>query len=131
MLLVGVDLAPVLEVPWHPQIRRPPLTPETASTMQLSNAADGSWRCSLAETEADVQQKLGTEKRLHQLMGMVLLSRLIAELWMPTSKNTFVSGSLPGNGALRSQAGSASRLYFWCCRRKNNIKRWGNNRRIK
>ncbi|XP_063856062.1 serine/threonine-protein phosphatase 6 regulatory ankyrin repeat subunit B-like isoform X1 [Scylla paramamosain] len=89
LLLVGVDLVPVLEVPWPEQIPRPFLTPGDTTTMQLSNAADGSWRCSFALTEAKVLGTLSPAERQLQLMGKLLLSRLKAERWMPRHKKSF------------------------------------------
>ncbi|XP_063851977.1 ankyrin-1-like isoform X1 [Scylla paramamosain] len=89
LLLVGVDLVPVLEVPWLEQVPRPLLTPEDTTTMQLSNAADGTWRCSFALTEAKVLGTLTPAERQVQLMGKVLLSRLKAEPWMPRHKKSF------------------------------------------
>ncbi|XP_063857510.1 serine/threonine-protein phosphatase 6 regulatory ankyrin repeat subunit A-like isoform X2 [Scylla paramamosain] len=89
LLLVGVDLVPVLEVPWLEQIPRPFLTPGDTTTMQLSNAADGSWRCSFALTEAKVLGTLSPAERHLQLMGKLLLSRLKAERWMPRHKKSF------------------------------------------
>ncbi|XP_045105113.1 serine/threonine-protein phosphatase 6 regulatory ankyrin repeat subunit C-like isoform X2 [Portunus trituberculatus] len=89
LLLVGVDLVPVLEVPWQEEIARPRLTPDSTKTIQLSNAADGSWRCSFAETEAELLKQLKPVERLPQLMGKFLLSSLKAEPWMPQHKKTF------------------------------------------
>ncbi|XP_063856866.1 ankyrin-1-like isoform X2 [Scylla paramamosain] len=89
LLLVGVDLVPVLEVPWLEQVSRPFLTPEDTTTMQLSNAADGTWRCSFALTEAEVLGTLTPAERQVQLMGKVLLSRLKPERWMPRHKKSF------------------------------------------
>ncbi|XP_063852565.1 ankyrin-1-like isoform X2 [Scylla paramamosain] len=89
LLLVGVDLVPVLEVPWLEQVFRPFLTPEDTTTMQLSNAADGTWRCSFALTEAEVLGTLTPAERQVQLMGKVLLSRLKPERWMPQHKKSF------------------------------------------
>ncbi|XP_063883150.1 uncharacterized protein LOC135112580 isoform X2 [Scylla paramamosain] len=89
LLLVGVDLVPVLEVPWLEQVFRPFLTPEDTTTMQLSNAADGTWRCSFALTEAEVLGTLTPAERQVQLMGKVLLSRLKPERWMPRHKKSF------------------------------------------
>ncbi|KAK8371859.1 hypothetical protein O3P69_011830 [Scylla paramamosain] len=89
LLLVGVDLVPVLEVPWLEQISRPFLTPGDTTTIQLSNAADGSWRCSFALTEAKVLGTLSPAERQLQLMGKLLLSRLKAERWMPRHKKSF------------------------------------------
>ncbi|XP_063882615.1 uncharacterized protein LOC135112265 isoform X2 [Scylla paramamosain] len=89
LLLVSVDLVPVLEVPWLEQVSRPFLTPEDTTTMQLSNAADGTWRCSFALTEAEVLGTLTPAERQVQLMGKVLLSRLKPERWMPRHKKSF------------------------------------------
>ncbi|XP_045122024.1 ankyrin-2-like isoform X2 [Portunus trituberculatus] len=89
LLLVGVDLVPVLEVPWLEQVSRPFLTPKDITTMQLSNAADGTWRCSFALTEAMVLEALTPVERQVQLMGKLLLSRLKAEPWMPRHKKSF------------------------------------------
>ncbi|XP_045115723.1 uncharacterized protein LOC123507148 isoform X2 [Portunus trituberculatus] len=89
LLLIGVDLVPVLEVPWLEQVSRPFLTPEDTTTMQLSNASDGTWRCSFALTEAKVLETLSSPERETQLMGKVLLSRLKAEPWMPQHKKSF------------------------------------------
>ncbi|XP_045105073.1 uncharacterized protein LOC123500419 [Portunus trituberculatus] len=90
LLLIGVDLVPVLEVPWVEHISRPFLTPEDTKTMQLSNAADGTWRCSFALTEAKVLESLSPAERQVQLLGKVLLSRLKAEPWMPYHKKKFL-----------------------------------------
>ncbi|XP_045136399.1 uncharacterized protein LOC123519295 [Portunus trituberculatus] len=89
LLLVGVDLVPVLEVPWPKQIPRPFLTPADTTTIQLSNAADATWRCSFALTEAKVLETLSPVERQVQLMGKVLLSLLKAEPWMPRHKKSF------------------------------------------
>ncbi|XP_045136985.1 ankyrin-2-like isoform X2 [Portunus trituberculatus] len=89
LLLIDVDLVPVLEVPWVEQVSRPFLTPEGTTTMQLSNAADGTWRCSFALTEAKVLETLRPAEHQVQLMGKVLLSRLKAEPWMPQHKKRF------------------------------------------
>ncbi|MPC77770.1 Nipped-B-like protein B [Portunus trituberculatus] len=89
LLLIGVDLVPVLEVPWLEHVSRPFLTPEDTTTMQLSNAADGTWRCSFALTEAKVLETLSPAERQVQLMGKILLSRLKAEPWMPYNKKRF------------------------------------------
>ncbi|MPC51400.1 Nipped-B-like protein B [Portunus trituberculatus] len=89
LLLIGVDLVPVLEVPWLEHVSRPFLTPEDTTTMQLSNAADGTWRCSFALTEAKVLKTLSPAERQVQLMGKILLSRLKAEPWMPYHKKRF------------------------------------------
>ncbi|XP_063854781.1 ankyrin-2-like isoform X2 [Scylla paramamosain] len=89
LLLVGVDLVPVLEVPWLEKVPRPFLTPKDTTTMQLSNAADCTWRCSFALTEAKVLGTLSPAERQVQLMGKVLLSRLKAEPWMPRHKKSF------------------------------------------
>ncbi|XP_045119413.1 uncharacterized protein LOC123509278 [Portunus trituberculatus] len=89
LLLVGVDLVPVLEVPWPEQIPRPFLTPADTTTIQLSNAADATWRCSFALTEAMVLETLNPAERQAQLMGKVLLSRLKTERWMPRHKKSF------------------------------------------
>ncbi len=58
LLLVGVDLVPVLELPWHEKIEKPKLLGDRAQTFHLSNTADGSWRCSFALTEAAVLKDL-------------------------------------------------------------------------
>lgn len=96
LLLIGVDLVPVLEVPWPKEIKTPDLTPEnSAKTIQLSNAADGSWRCSFAQIEAEVLGSLTPSERLPQLMGKILLSCLKAEPWMPRSRKSFCTWSTP------------------------------------
>ncbi|XP_045105084.1 ankyrin-1-like isoform X2 [Portunus trituberculatus] len=89
LLLVGVDLVPVLEVPWPGKIPRPFLTPADTTTIQLSNAADATWRCSFALAEAKVLETLSPVERQAQLMGKVILSRLKAEPWMPRHKKSF------------------------------------------
>ncbi|XP_063843963.1 uncharacterized protein LOC135090817 isoform X2 [Scylla paramamosain] len=89
LLLIGVDLVPVLEVPWLEEVSRPFLTPKNTTTMQLSNAADGTWRCSFALTEAKVLEMLIPAERKVQLMGKILISRLKAERWMPRHKKSF------------------------------------------
>ncbi|XP_045107920.1 serine/threonine-protein phosphatase 6 regulatory ankyrin repeat subunit C-like isoform X2 [Portunus trituberculatus] len=89
LLLVSVDLVPVLEVPWVEQVSRPFLTPKDSTSIQLSNAADKTWRCSFALTEAKVLQTISPMERQAQVMGKVLLSRLKAESWMPRHKKSF------------------------------------------
>ena len=86
LLLVGVDLVPVLEVPWPEQIPRPFLTPGDTNTIQISNAADDTWRCSFALTEAQVLETLSREELMAFLMGKLLLSCLKAERWMSRYK---------------------------------------------
>lgn len=83
LLLVGVDLVPVLELPWHEKIIKPEFLKDKARTFHVSNTADGSWRCSFALTEAMVLKSLAPIKRLVLVMGKVLLSCLKADPWMP------------------------------------------------
>lgn len=83
LLLIGVDLVPVLEVPWHDQIRRPYLTPDTCTKMHVSNTSDGSWRCSFASMEVEVLKNLEPEERWVFLACKVLLSHMKYEPWMP------------------------------------------------
>ncbi|XP_050691562.1 uncharacterized protein LOC126983106 [Eriocheir sinensis] len=83
LLLVGVDLVPVLELPWHEKISKPKLIKDTAKTFHVSNTADGYWRCSFALTEATVLKKLSPIRRRVMVMGKVLLSCLKTEPWMP------------------------------------------------
>ncbi|XP_050704003.1 ankyrin-2-like [Eriocheir sinensis] len=42
LLLVGVDLVPVLELPWHDAIAKPKLMKDKPKTFHVSNTADGS-----------------------------------------------------------------------------------------
>ncbi|XP_050735463.1 ankyrin-3-like isoform X2 [Eriocheir sinensis] len=95
LLLVGVDLVPVVKVPWLDEVKQPRLTPQGATHMYLSNTDNGSWRCSFAQTEASVLRNMGGMDHLvalgHlvQLMGKLLLSFLKAEPWMPKHRKTF------------------------------------------
>ncbi|XP_063843982.1 serine/threonine-protein phosphatase 6 regulatory ankyrin repeat subunit C-like isoform X2 [Scylla paramamosain] len=89
LLLIGVDLVPVLEVKWHGQISRPPLTPAHTTTMYLTNTDNGSWRCSFAQIEAEVLRKQRPDERLVHLMGKTLLSCLRADPWMPQERKIF------------------------------------------
>lgn len=90
LLLVGVDLVPVLEVPWHDVIIKPhTLTLPDAHYMHISNTADGSWRCSFALLEAEVLRQLSEEERCIQLSCKMLLSYLKAECWMPREIKSF------------------------------------------
>ncbi|XP_050707146.1 uncharacterized protein LOC126992438 [Eriocheir sinensis] len=86
LLLVGVDLVPVLELPWHDKITEPELMTSTPETFHVSNTADGSWRCSFALTEAEVLKGLSDSQRRVFIMGKVLLSCLKAEPWMPQAE---------------------------------------------
>ncbi|KAK8384402.1 hypothetical protein O3P69_009307 [Scylla paramamosain] len=83
LLLVGVDLVPVVEVAWHGAIARPGLTPPGATTMHLSATAEGTWRCSFAQVEAEVLAGLCPEERAVQLSAKLLLASLKVERWMP------------------------------------------------
>lgn len=89
LLLVGVDLVPVLSMPWHEKIKRPYLTPPNTDTVLISNMADGSFRCSFANTEAEVLKGLDTQERQVQLVAKTLLTCLKSEPWMPTHLKTF------------------------------------------
>ena len=90
LLLVGVDLVPVLEVPWHEIIIKPDvLTPPDTFAMHISNTADGSWRCSFALLEAEVLRQLSPEERRIQLSCKMLLYFLKAERWMPREIKSF------------------------------------------
>ncbi|MPC78288.1 hypothetical protein E2C01_072773 [Portunus trituberculatus] len=90
LLLVGVDLVPVLEVPWHEVIVKPDaLTPPDTNVMHISNTADGSWRCSFALIEAEVLRQLSPEERRIQLSCKMLLYFLKVEPWMPKEIKSF------------------------------------------
>lgn len=90
LLLVGVDLVPVLEVPWHEAIVKPDaLTPPDSHYMHVSNTSDGSWRCSFALLEAEVLRQLSLEERCIQLSCKMLLYHLKAERWMPREIKAF------------------------------------------
>lgn len=110
LLLVSVDLVPVLEVDWHQDIERPPLTPPDTTTMHLSAARDGSWRCSFAQLEAEVLASMDSRQRLVQLCAKLLLASLKAERWMPRrvkALSTWWSGRawsvpVPGGFCLKS-----------------------------
>ncbi|XP_037793046.1 ankyrin-2-like [Penaeus monodon] len=83
LLLVGVDLVPVLPLPWPKDVLRPALTPPDIQEVHLSNKADGTWRCSFAGAEVAVISQLLPEERRVFLSCKTLLSRLKAEVWMP------------------------------------------------
>ncbi|XP_042892840.1 serine/threonine-protein phosphatase 6 regulatory ankyrin repeat subunit C-like isoform X2 [Penaeus japonicus] len=83
LLLVGVDLVPVLPLPWPKDVLRPALTPPDIRDVHLSNKADGTWRCSFAGAEVAVISQLSPEERRVFLSCKTLLSRLKAEVWMP------------------------------------------------
>lgn len=83
LLLVGVDLVPVLPLPWPKDVLRPALTPPDIEEVHLSNKADGTWRCSFAGAEVAVISQLSAEERRVFLSCKTLLSRLKAEVWMP------------------------------------------------
>lgn len=90
LLLVGVDLVPVLEVPWPEVIVKPDaLTPPHTDAMHISNTADGSWRCSFALIEAEVLRQLSPEERHIHLSCKMLLYFLKAERWMPREIKSF------------------------------------------
>ncbi|KAK8719708.1 hypothetical protein OTU49_017508 [Cherax quadricarinatus] len=83
LLLIGIDLVPVLAVPWPAEVSRPPLTPESINQVYLSNTADGEWRCSFAGAEAEVLKQLDSQERRVYLACKTLLSYLKADPWMP------------------------------------------------
>ena len=91
LLLIGVDLVPVLEVPWDEGIAKPDIEPFDSTNMFISNAEDGSWRCSFAQAETRVLKNLGDDSnpRTVQLMGKLILSNLKAEPWKPHHRKTF------------------------------------------
>lgn len=90
LLLIGVDLVPVLEVPWHEVIIKPEtLTPPDTQYMHISNTANGLWRCSFALLEAEVLRQLSSEERSVQLSCKMLLYYLKAERWMPREIKSF------------------------------------------
>ncbi|KAK8722581.1 hypothetical protein OTU49_012287, partial [Cherax quadricarinatus] len=79
---IGVDIVPVVAVPWLEKISRPFLTPDTSIVVHLSNTEDGSWRCSFAATEVEVLQHLDLLERKVFLTAKSLLSCMKAEPWM-------------------------------------------------
>ncbi|XP_069936639.1 serine/threonine-protein phosphatase 6 regulatory ankyrin repeat subunit B-like [Cherax quadricarinatus] len=90
LLLIGIDLVPVVAVPWLKKISRPFLTPETSKEIHLSNTEDGSWRCSFSATEVEVLQHLDHQERKVFLTAKSLLSCMKAEPWMPSDvKNKY------------------------------------------
>ncbi|XP_069956365.1 serine/threonine-protein phosphatase 6 regulatory ankyrin repeat subunit B isoform X2 [Cherax quadricarinatus] len=91
LLLINIDLVPVLAVPWPPEVRRPPLTPDNITQVYLSNTADGEWRCSFAGAEAEVLSRLSSQERQVYIACKTLLSHLKAEPWMPKEvKNNYI-----------------------------------------
>lgn len=89
LLLVSVDLVPVLDVPWNDRVTKPHLTPPETTSMQISNATDGSWRCSFAKVETCVMKQLQLEERQVYLASKTLLSCLKVEPWMPQELKAF------------------------------------------
>ncbi|XP_045596923.2 uncharacterized protein [Procambarus clarkii] len=85
LLIIGVDLVPVISVPWPEEIHRPSLTPSGLDTVHLSNTEDrgGSYICSFAATEVEVLANLDPQERQVYLTCKTLLSRMKAEPWMP------------------------------------------------
>ncbi|XP_045599456.2 serine/threonine-protein phosphatase 6 regulatory ankyrin repeat subunit B [Procambarus clarkii] len=83
LLLIGIDLVPVVAIPWPAEVSRPPLTPANISQVYLCNTADGEWRCSFAGAEAKVLSQLDSQERRVYVACKTLLSHLKAEPWMP------------------------------------------------
>ncbi|KAG7176988.1 Ankyrin-3-like 1, partial [Homarus americanus] len=83
LLLIGIDLVPIVVIPWPEEIPRPFLTPANSQMMHLSNTADKSWRCSFAASEVKVLKHLDHQERQVFLTGKALLSCMKAEPWMP------------------------------------------------
>nr|XP_045599441.1 serine/threonine-protein phosphatase 6 regulatory ankyrin repeat subunit B-like [Procambarus clarkii] len=83
LLLIGIDLVPVVTIPWPAEVSRPPLTPANIKQVYLSNTADGEWRCSFAGAEAKVLSQLDSQERRVYVACKTLLSHLKAEPWMP------------------------------------------------
>lgn len=83
LLLITVDVVPVLGVAWPQRLTRPPLTPNSATEVFLTNTEEGEWRFSLAGAEAEVLSSLVWEDRLVYLSCKLVLSQLKAERWMP------------------------------------------------
>ncbi|XP_069185282.1 LOW QUALITY PROTEIN: serine/threonine-protein phosphatase 6 regulatory ankyrin repeat subunit B [Procambarus clarkii] len=83
LLLIGIDLVPVVAIPWPAEVSRPPLTPANIKQVYLSNTADGEWRCSFAGAEAEVLSQLDSQERRVYVACKTLLSHLKAEPWMP------------------------------------------------
>nr|XP_045599429.1 ankyrin-2-like isoform X2 [Procambarus clarkii] len=83
LLLIGIDLVPVVAIPWPAEVSRPPLTPANISQVYLCNTADGEWRCSFAGAEAEVLSQLDSQERRVYVACKTLLSHLKAEPWMP------------------------------------------------
>ncbi|KAG0696647.1 hypothetical protein GWK47_026477 [Chionoecetes opilio] len=93
LLLVGVDVVPVLNVPWNDKITKPFLAHKhldiDTSNMHISNVTDGSWRCSFAKIETIVLKTLQSDERLVYLASKTLLSCLKTEPWMPQELKAF------------------------------------------
>lgn len=83
LLIIAVDVVPVLGVAWPQRLKRPPLTPDSATEVFLTNTEEGEWRFSLAGAEAEVLSSLDLEDRLVYLSCKLVLSQLKAERWMP------------------------------------------------
>ncbi|XP_042227865.1 serine/threonine-protein phosphatase 6 regulatory ankyrin repeat subunit C-like [Homarus americanus] len=83
LLLIGIDLVPIVVIPWPEEIPRPLLTPVNSQMMHLSNTTDNLWRCSFAASEVKMLKQLDHQERQVFLTGKALLSCMKAEPWMP------------------------------------------------
>ncbi|XP_042218915.1 ankyrin-2-like isoform X1 [Homarus americanus] len=90
LLLIGVDLVPVVVVPWPSEVHKPRLTPDNSQVIPLSYVVDKNWRGSFANCEVVVLSQLDPQERQVYLTAKTLLSCMKAEPWMPKKyKNQF------------------------------------------
>ncbi|XP_071532919.1 LOW QUALITY PROTEIN: uncharacterized protein [Panulirus ornatus] len=83
LLHVGIDLVPVMKVPWLKEVTKPFLTPSEVNELYLTNIENGHWRLSFAGAEASILSQLEAEERRTYLACKRLLSCMKAEPWMP------------------------------------------------
>ncbi|KAK3893840.1 hypothetical protein Pcinc_002375 [Petrolisthes cinctipes] len=81
LLLIDVDLVPVLNIPWPAEMERPPLTPSSVNSVQITSTGDGNWRCSFAAVENLIFRELPERRRVVFLACKLLIMSLKVESW--------------------------------------------------
>ncbi|KAK4296875.1 hypothetical protein Pmani_030665 [Petrolisthes manimaculis] len=81
LLLIDVDLVPVLNIPWPAMMERPPLTPSSVNSVQITSTGDGNWRCSFAAVENLIFRELPERRRVVFLACKLLIMSLKVESW--------------------------------------------------
>ncbi|KAK3890219.1 hypothetical protein Pcinc_005754 [Petrolisthes cinctipes] len=81
LLFLDVHIVPVVNIPWPNELERPPMTPSTIDSVQITATGDGNWRYSFAAVENLIFRELSESKRGVLLACKLLTDSLKVECW--------------------------------------------------